>query len=99
MFENANCSGMPLDYFFDLYEYDLGIANQVDETCWTCPVQQECLNFGIKTYFGKNQIKGTGVFGGIYIELGKFSRELNSHKSRQRVSQSHKMLEKARKNV
>jgi hypothetical protein len=60
--------------WFDTYEENVVVAEQVDEICLSCPVITQCLRDGIEN-------KEIGVFGGIYLENGKISKTHNSHKT------------------
>ena len=63
-----------LDPFFDAYESDPVVALQVDQICLNCPVIKQCYNFGVET-------KSMGVFGGVYLNLGKPDKKFNGHKT------------------
>lgn len=69
----ADCKGDPLENYFEKYETDRDIAEETDDKCFACPVRQECLKMGVNT-------AGTGVFGGVFLVLGKYSKTKNSHK-------------------
>ena len=71
--EEALCRGKPLEVFFEAYEENKDVAIAVDDMCLGCPVRSQCLKLGVNT-------SGTGVFGGTYLVLGKFSKTRNSHK-------------------
>jgi hypothetical protein len=71
--EDASCAGQPLENFFEKYETDPETAQDIDDQCLDCPVRQHCLAMGVNT-------AGTGVFGGVFLVLGKYSRTKNSHK-------------------
>lgn len=68
------CDGYETQFFFEKYERDPIVAEQVDQLCATCPVTKECFGFGQET-------KSTGVFGGFYMENGDVKQEKNRHKS------------------
>jgi hypothetical protein len=72
--EKAKCNGMETDLFFDKYEEDVDLRPAVDSLCATCPVQRECLATGVSR-------QEWGVWGGVYFEKGKISKEFNSHKN------------------
>lgn len=63
-----------LDPFFDAYESDKIVAEQVDLMCVGCPVIKQCFKYGVNT-------KSVGVFGGVYLNLGKVDKKHNSHKT------------------
>lgn len=62
--------------FFDNYENDKVVAHNIDQMCISCPVIDQCLEFGRLT-------KSYGVFGGVYLENGRTSKNYNTHKSEQ----------------
>lgn len=66
--EEALCSSMPVNFFFDDYLNDDDIAIKVNELCKSCPVQVECLNFGLDT-------KSTGIWGGRWLQGGKIIKQ------------------------
>lgn len=72
-FDQAHCKGMPLSWYFEDYEDDKEIAEQVDQICFDCPVRKECLKWAVDS-------NSTGVFGGVYLVLGKYNKTKNSHK-------------------
>lgn len=63
-----------LDPFFDAYESDDVVAKQADLMCLSCPVSNICYKYGVET-------KSMGVFGGIYLNLGKIDKKFNAHKT------------------
>lgn len=69
----AECQGDPLENYFEKYETDRDIAEETDDKCLGCPVREQCLKMGVNT-------AGTGVFGGVFLVLGKYSKTKNSHK-------------------
>lgn len=72
--EQASCIGEPLENFFEAYESDRAVAEITDDMCFDCPVRSRCLSEkGVEP-------SGTGVFGGVYLVLGKYSKTRNSHK-------------------
>jgi hypothetical protein len=62
-----------LNLFFDSYLSDKEVAEDIDELCFGCPVRKQCLTMGVTT-------GGTGVHGGAYLMIGKWSKTKNSHK-------------------
>ena len=74
----AICNGMTVssefDWFYDLYETDKEAAKQVDEMCLSCPVIKFCYEQGVKN-------KEKGVWGGVYMDLGRPDKQHNSHKT------------------
>src|SRR5687768_6284585 len=75
--KRADCQGKDLGLFFDQYATDTATADDVDDLCFGCPVQRECLEMGINT-------AGTGVHGGVYLILGQYSKAKNAHKTAQK---------------
>lgn len=71
--EQAKCNGMETNLFFDKYEEDIDLRKAVDSLCSKCPVQRECM----ATAVARSE---WGVWGGVYFEKGKISKEFNSHK-------------------
>lgn len=56
-FEKAACKGMDVNLFFP--ERGKPVPDIVRETCAGCPVQQECLKYGL------SQSLQIGIFGGM----------------------------------
>ena len=88
-FDLAACNGMiksiqdnnktdkttaELDPFFDAYESDQIIAKQTDQMCLVCPVAKQCYKYGVEN-------KAVGVWGGVYLNLGKPDKKFNAHKT------------------
>jgi hypothetical protein len=74
----AACRGitvsMETDFFFDKYESDEVIALQTDQMCLHCPVIKECFLDG-------KENKAFGVWGGVYMDLGRPDKKYNAHKT------------------
>jgi hypothetical protein len=75
--EQAACLGWDSNFFFDKYEEDQegDFRKSIDSLCSGCPVATQCFAVGISQ-------KEWGVWGGVYLENGNISRELNRHKTR-----------------
>ena len=73
--ENAACYGYDTNFFFDKYEEEEQFRPAIDKLCSSCPVRKECFAIGVSQ-------KEWGVWGGIYLEGGKISKEFNTHRSR-----------------
>jgi hypothetical protein len=73
--DKAKCLGMDTNIFFDKYEQDPAMAASIDALCQQCPVNKECFAVGVSN-------KEYGVWGGVYLDAGKISREFNRHKSK-----------------
>ena len=70
----AACKEMPINWFYDEYENDKELAKQIDQVCLHCPVIKMCHQQGVKN-------KEKGVWGGIYMNLGRVDKQNNTHKS------------------
>lgn len=73
--DDGKCLGLETNLFFEKYEDDPELRPTVDILCRTCPVMKQCFAVGISG-------KEWGVWGGVYIENGDISREINKHKSK-----------------
>jgi hypothetical protein len=73
--DDAACLEWDVNIFFDKYEEDVELRPAVDEYCMDCPVARICFASGVT---GKEY----GVWGGVYLEKGKISKEFNNHKSK-----------------
>ena len=76
----AICRGMDTNLFYEKYEADSNIAKSIDEACLSCPVIKMCHESGV-------QNSEYGIWGGIYLDKGKISREFNSHKTKSKWSE------------
>lgn len=74
--DKAKCLGYDTDIFFDKYEESETLRLAVEKTCSECPVRRMCFATGVSN-------KEWGVWGGVYLENGKISKEFNSHRSKQ----------------
>jgi hypothetical protein len=74
--DEALCSGLDTQKYFDLYEEDQEVAKNTDRMCLACPVVKQCFDFGIST-------ESWGVWGGIYLSDGKVDNIRNSHKTQE----------------
>jgi hypothetical protein len=73
--DEAACRGYDTNLFFDKYEDDPSLRKAVDSICSGCPVAKQCFAVGVSQ-------KEWGVWGGIYLENGKISREFSRHRSK-----------------
>ena len=73
-YQFAACSNMDTNWFYDTYETDVHVAKQVDIICIHCPVAHDCLKEGING-------REFGVWGGVYLNLGRVDKSANSHKT------------------
>lgn len=74
--QEALCNGDEVNLFFDDYENDLEVRKDTDSLCGICPMAKICFATAIST-------KAWGVWGGVYLENGKISRQNNNHKTKQ----------------
>lgn len=74
--DEARCRDWDTNLFFDKYEEDLELRPAIDEFCAECPVRKMCFAVGISS-------KETGVWGGVYLDRGKISREFGKHRSKE----------------
>ena len=73
--EQASCKDYDVNLFFDKYEEDLPLRPAIDKLCSECPVVKQCFAIGVSQ-------KETGVWGGIYLDRGKISREFSKHRTK-----------------
>lgn len=73
--DEAACRGYDTNLFFDKYEDDPSLRKAIDDICADCPVRRQCFAVGVSQ-------KEWGVWGGIYLENGKISREFNRHRTK-----------------
>lgn len=83
--DDALCEGYDTNLFFDKYEENEKLRSAIDNLCSTCPVARQCFATGISN-------KEWGVWGGVYLETGKISKEFNSHKDKVAWSETWKYL-------
>lgn len=67
------CESLDTNWFFDDYEENETIAKMTDRLCMSCPFQNVCLASGVSN-------NEWGVWGGVYLEGGKISKQFNKHK-------------------
>ena len=73
--DDAPCRDLNTDLFFDKYEEVVDTRYMVDALCMSCPMARKCLAVAVSN-------KEWGVWGGVYFEDGKISREFNNHKTK-----------------
>jgi hypothetical protein len=83
--DRAACLGFDTNIFFDKYEEEEAFRPGIDSICHSCPVIKQCFAVGISQ-------KEWGVWGGIYLENGKISREFSKHRSKEDWAESWKAL-------
>jgi hypothetical protein len=71
----ARCKDYDWNLFFDKYEEDTALRPAIDSLCGGCPVARQCFAVGVSQ-------KEWGVWGGVYLEGGKISREFNRHRNK-----------------
>lgn len=74
--KRAQCLNLDTNMFFDKYEENADLRPAVDSLCKSCPVQKECIANAVSR-------QEWGVWGGVFLEKGKISKEFNSHKSQE----------------
>ena len=79
--EQAQCKDFDTNLFFDKYEEDLELRPAIDEMCSMCPVARTCFAVGVST-------KQWGVWGGVYLENGKISREYGKHRNKEQWAET-----------
>lgn len=72
--KSASCLDIDTNFFFDKYEESTNVRYGIDKMCKSCPVQGDCLAVGVSR-------QEYGVWGGVYLEKGKISKEMNNHKN------------------
>ena len=83
--DDALCKDYDVNLFFDKYEEDENLRPAIDKLCSGCPVARQCFAIGISQ-------KGWGVWGGVYIENGKISREFGKHRTKADWAETWKYL-------
>jgi hypothetical protein len=83
--EKAACQNFDVELFFDKYEEDLALRPAIDKLCSECPVARQCFAVGVSQ-------KAYGVWGGVYLDNGKISREFGRHRSKADWSETWKYL-------
>ena len=83
--DKAICKNFDTNLFFDSYEEDVELREDIDTLCSTCPMARLCFATGVSQ-------KGWGVWGGIYLEDGEISREFNKHKTKIKWAETWKYL-------
>lgn len=73
--DQGSCLNYDVNLFFDTYEDNETLRPAIDKLCSECPIAKTCFAVAISN-------KETGVWGGVYLENGRVSREFNRHKSK-----------------
>jgi hypothetical protein len=71
----ASCLNYDVNIFFDRYEEVEASRKAVEKICSDCPVAKICFATGISQ-------KEYGIWGGVYLEKGKVSREFSRHRAK-----------------
>ena len=82
---SARCQGLDTNLFFDKYEENESLRRGIEEICKECPVKRICFAIGVSN-------KEWGVWGGIYLEGGKVSREFGKHRTKQEWAEAWQSL-------
>lgn len=83
--DEAACRGYDTNLFFEKYEDDVTLRPAIESVCASCPVAKECFAVGVSQ-------KEWGVWGGIYLENGKISREFSRHRTKANWSETWQYL-------
>ena len=83
--DNAACKHFDTDLFFEKYEENENFRTALESVCFSCPVQRTCFAMGVSN-------KEWGVWGGVYHEGGKISKEFGKHKTKKEWGQTWKAL-------
>lgn len=83
--DEGACKHLDTDLFFDKYEENEKLRPAVESICSDCPVMRRCFAVGVSQ-------KEWGVWGGVYLEAGKVSREFGKHKSKKEWGATWKTL-------
>ncbi len=70
------CVNYDVNLFFDKYEENEQLRPAIDKICAECPVARICFAVGVSQ-------KEYGVWGGVFLEKGKISREFGRHRSKE----------------
>ena len=95
--DDALCQGETDDIafdprFFEEYEEDYEVREEIDALCAECPVKMTCLVEGIRQ-------QATGVHGGIYLDLGYYDRSYNKHKSLSQRRKEEELVKEIRRRI
>jgi hypothetical protein len=79
--DKGSCVNYDVNLFFD----NESLRPAIEKICSGCPVASTCFAVGISQ-------KEYGVWGGIYLEKGKISREFGRHRSKEDWAETWKYL-------
>lgn len=74
--DKGSCVNYDVNLFFEKYEENENLRPAIDKLCSDCPVARICFAVGVSQ-------KEYGVWGGVYLEKGKISREFGRHRSKE----------------
>lgn len=83
--DKGSCVNYDVNLFFDKYEENESLRPAIEKICSECPVAKTCFAVGISQ-------KEYGVWGGVYLEKGKISREFGKHRSKENWADTWKNL-------
>jgi hypothetical protein len=83
--DQARCKDYDWNLFFEKYEENTNLRPAIDSLCSECPVAKQCFAVGVSQ-------KEWGVWGGVYLENGKISREFNRHRTKAKWAETWKYL-------
>lgn len=83
--DEGSCVGYDVNLFFEKYEENENLRPAIEKICSECPVLRTCFAVGISQ-------KAYGVWGGVYLEKGKISREFSKHKNKEDWAETWKSL-------
>lgn len=83
--DKGACVNYDVNLFFDKYEETEDLRPAIDKICADCPVARICFAVGVSQ-------KEYGVWGGVYLEKGKISREFGRHRSKKDWAETWKAL-------
>lgn len=81
----GSCVNYDVNLFFDKYEENEQLRPAIEKICSECPVARTCFAVGISQ-------KEYGVWGGVYLEKGKISREFGRHRNKEDWANTWKYL-------
>lgn len=83
--DKGSCVNYDVNLFFDKYEENEQLRPAIEKICSECPVARTCFAVGISQ-------KEYGVWGGVYLEKGKISREFGRHRNKEDWANTWKYL-------
>jgi len=83
--DQGSCRDYDTNLFFDKYEDEIELRPAIDKLCSECPMLRQCFAVGVSQ-------KEWGVWGGIFLENGKISREFSRHRTKEQWGETWKSL-------